>query len=140
MSKQSVRIPDGHPTFGSTAVFDTFKYAPGVKAGGLLFVAGQVGLRADGSVPESAAEQADWAFRRLGVVLDSAGLGFADLVEIVSYHVDVERELASFREVKDRYITGDFPAWTILGVAALARPALRVEIRAVAALKTAQAG
>ncbi|MCY1247029.1 RutC family protein YjgH [compost metagenome] len=103
-------------------------------------MAGQVGLRADGSVPESASEQADWAFRRLGVVLESAGLGFADLVEIVSYHVDVEHELAGFREVKDRYITEDFPAWTILGVAALARPALRVEIRAVAALKTAQAG
>jgi enamine deaminase RidA (YjgF/YER057c/UK114 family) len=137
MSKKSItRVPDAHPEFGSTAVFDTFKYSAGVKAGGLLFVAGQVGLRPDGSVPETAAEQADWAFRRLGVVLESEGLGFGDLVEIVSYHVNIDSQLADFREVKDRYIKADYPAWTILGVAALARASLLVEIRAVAALKT----
>ena len=41
----------------------------------------------------------------------------------------------TFREVKERYITADFPAWTILGVASLARPNLLIEIKAVAAAK-----
>ncbi len=135
MSERITRVPDGHPEFGSTAVFDAFKYSAGVKAGGLLFVAGQIGVRPDGSVPETAAEQADWAFRRLGVVLEAEGLGFRDLVEIVTYHVNIDGQLADFREVKDRYIQQDYPAWTILGVAALARASLLVEIRAVAALR-----
>ncbi|NPT55175.1 RidA family protein [Paraburkholderia elongata] len=44
---------------------------------------------------------------------------------------------AAFREIKDRYIKVDAPAWTILGVAALARPTLFVEIKAVAATRAA---
>lgn len=136
MSKHIIQVPDGHPVFGSTAVFGAFKYSPAVKAGGLVFVAGQIGLRADGTIPETAQEQADWAFKRLGVILAAAGLGFGDLVELVTYHVDIDKQLADFRQVKDRYVTEDFPAWTILGVAALARSTLLVEIRAVAAART----
>ena len=136
MSKSIVQVPDGHPVFGSTAVFGTFRYSPAVKAGGLVFVAGQVGLRADGTIPETAQEQGDWAFKRLGVILEAEGLGFGDLVELVTYHVDIDKQLTDFRQTKDRYIKEDFPAWTILGVAALARPTLLVEIRAVAAVRT----
>jgi enamine deaminase RidA (YjgF/YER057c/UK114 family) len=132
---QRLRLPDDDPTFGGNAVFDRFRYAPAVTAGGLVFIAGQVGLRPDGSLPETAREQIELAFERLAAILRHLGLGFEDLVELVSYHVDVDAQLADFRAVKDRWITRDFPAWTILGVAALARPGLRVEIRAVAAAR-----
>jgi enamine deaminase RidA (YjgF/YER057c/UK114 family) len=37
--------------------------------------------------------------------------------------------------VKEQYIKSDFPAWTILGVASLARPELVIEIKAVAAAR-----
>jgi enamine deaminase RidA (YjgF/YER057c/UK114 family) len=53
----------------------------------------------------------------------------------VSYHVDLSSHLANFREVKEQYIKSDFPAWTILGVASLARPELVIEIKAVAAAR-----
>lgn len=132
---QRLRLPDDDPTFGGNAVFDRFRYAPAVKAGGLVFIAGQVGLRPDGSLPDTAREQIERAFERLAAILAHPGLGFEDLVELVSYHVDVDTQLADFRAVKDRWITQDFPAWTILGVAALARPGLVVEIRAVAAAR-----
>lgn len=132
---QRLRLPDDDPTFGGNAVFDRFRYAPAVKAGGLVFIAGQVGLRPDGSLPDTAREQIERAFERLAAILAHLGLGFEDLVELVSYHVDVDTQLADFRAVKDRWITQDFPAWTILGVAALARPGLVVEIRAVAAAR-----
>jgi len=130
---ERLRLPENDPTFGSNKVFDLFQYSPAVKAGGLLFIAGQVGLRADGSVPESAAEQIDLAFQRLGAILAHEGLGFEHLVELVSYHVDIDAQLATFRDVKQRYITRAFPAWTILGVASLARPNLFIELKAVAA-------
>jgi enamine deaminase RidA (YjgF/YER057c/UK114 family) len=56
-------------------------------------------------------------------------------VELVSYHVRIDEQLTSFREIKDKYFTRDFPAWTILGVASLARPNLLIEIKAVAAAR-----
>lgn len=136
-SKTTVVLSNPDPVLGSTDVFKTFNYAPAVAAGGLLFIAGQVGIRADGTVPACVEEQIDLAFQRLGAILQAAGLGFEDLVELVSYHVDVDKQLAAFREIKDRYIREDAPAWTILGVAALARPSLFVEIRAVAATRAA---
>jgi len=136
-SKTTVALSNPHPVRGNTDVFRTFNYAPAVAAGGLLFIAGQIGIRADGTVPGSVEEQIDLAFRRLGAILQAAGLGFEDLVELVSYHVDVDKQLAAFREIKDRYIKEEAPAWTILGVAALARPTLLVEIKAVAATRGA---
>jgi enamine deaminase RidA (YjgF/YER057c/UK114 family) len=67
--------------------------------------------------------------------IEPSHLGFEDLVELVSYHVRIDEHLATFREIKDKYITRDFPAWTILGVASLARPNLLIEVKAVAAAR-----
>ena len=134
--KTSTVLSNPHPVLGSTDVFKTFNYAPAVAAGGLLFVAGQIGIRVDGTVPASVEEQIDLAFQRLGAILQASGLGFDDVVEFVSYHVDIDNQLAAFREIKDRYIKENAPAWTILGVAALARPTLFVEIKAVAATRS----
>jgi enamine deaminase RidA (YjgF/YER057c/UK114 family) len=130
-----LRLPETHPVLGSTKVFQTFQYAPAVTAGGLVFIAGQVGLRPDGTIPDTPKEQIRFAFDRLGAILDSLGLDFTNLVELVSYHVDLSSQLANFREVKEQYIKSDFPAWTILGVASLARPELVIEIKAVAAAR-----
>lgn len=135
MSIQRTRLPEENPVFGSNKVFDLFQYSPAVRAGGLVFIAGQIGLRPDGSVPETAEEQIRLAFTRLGAILEHEGLGFGDLVELVSYHVNVGDNLATFRSVKEEFITGDFPAWTILGIAELARPELIIEIKAVAAVR-----
>jgi enamine deaminase RidA (YjgF/YER057c/UK114 family) len=132
---QRLRLPDNDPTLGSNKVFDLFQYAPAVKAGGLVFIAGQVGIHADGTVPERAEEQIELAFKRLGAILAHEGLGFEDLVELVSYHVRIDEQLTAFREIKERYIVRDFPAWTILGLASLARPNLLIEIKAVAAAR-----
>ena len=135
MSKiERLRLPDD-ATFGSNRIFDLFQYSPAVTANGLVFIAGQIGLRADGSIPEDPKEQIDVAFKRIEAVLKHLGLDFSDVVELVSCHVDVDSQLAAFREVKERYIRADFPAWTILGIAALARPELIVEIKVVAATR-----
>lgn len=133
MSKRVVTLPPAHPVFGSNKVFEAFRYSPAVWAGGLLFIAGQVGIRPDGSIPEDAAGQIDVAFQRLGAILQHEGLGFENLVDMTSFHVRIDEQLRAFREIKDRYVLHDFPAWTIIGVAALAHPSLLIEIKAVAA-------
>lgn len=132
---QRLRLPETHPVFGSTKVFDTFQYSPAVTAGGLVFIAGQIGLRPDGSIPETPKEQIQCAFERLGAILHGLGLDFSDVVELVSYHVDLHAQLSDFRAVKEQYIQGHFPAWTILGIASLARAGLVIEIKAVAAVR-----
>ena len=132
---QRIRLPENDPSLGSNRIFDLFQYSAAVKAGGLVFVSGQVGIRPDGTVPDSAEEQIELAFQRLAAILRHEGLDFSDLVELVSYHVGIDEQLSQFRAIKERHITADFPAWTILGVAALARPNLLIEIKAVAAAK-----
>ncbi|CAB3773678.1 membrane protein [Burkholderia sp. MSh2] len=132
---ERLRLPEDDATFGSNRIFDLFQYSPAVTANGLAFISGQIGLRADGSIPDSPEEQIDVAFKRIEAILEHLGLDFSDVVELVSYHVDVGAHLAVFRAVKERYIRSDFPAWTILGIAALARPELIVEIKVVAATR-----
>jgi enamine deaminase RidA (YjgF/YER057c/UK114 family) len=39
--------------------------------------------------------------------------------------------------VKDEFIPEDYPAWTVVGVTALALPELKVEIRATAVIGSA---
>jgi enamine deaminase RidA (YjgF/YER057c/UK114 family) len=96
-----------------------------VRAAGLLFIAGVVGVRPDGTLPESAAEQGELALPRTAAILRLAGLGMADLVEVVSYHVDLHDHLQAFMPIKDRYFVQPYPAWSIIGVAALARPQIK---------------
>ena len=78
-------------TAGGGTIFDKFQYSSAVKAGGLVFVAGQIGLNADGSIPEKPEQRFVNAFERLKLVLEETGCAMTDLVELVSYHVGSAR-------------------------------------------------
>lgn len=121
---------------GGGTIFEKFQYSSAVKAGGLVFVAGQIGLNADGTIPEEPEQQFVNAFDRLKLVLEETGCQMSDLVELVSYHVGLNTHLAEFAKVKARYIPAPFPTWTILDIAGLARPGLIIEIKAIATAKT----
>ena len=112
-----------------------FRYSPAVRAGNLLFVAGQVGRLDDLTVVEGKEAQIAQAFENLAKVLAAAGATIDDVVEMVSYHTDM-RDLPLFIQVRDRYVTRSdrYPAWTALGVTALAMPGLVAEIRCTAVL------
>lgn len=133
MKKQAIQ--SNNPVFatkdGST-VFKKFGYSPAVRAGDFIYVAGQIGLNPDGSMPENDEGQIVNAFDRLKIVLEEAGASLDDIVELVSYHVGLQKHLAACIEIKNRYIREPFPTWTILEIAGLARPGLMIEIKAVA--------
>ncbi len=133
MKKQA--IDSRNPIFatpdGST-IFKKFGYSPAVRAGDFLYVAGQIGLNPDGSMPANDEGQIVNAFDRLKIVLEEAGASLDDIVELVSYHVGLQNHLGKFVEIKNRYIREPFPTWTILEIAGLARPGLVIEIKAVA--------
>jgi enamine deaminase RidA (YjgF/YER057c/UK114 family) len=114
---------------------ERFHYNPGVKATGhLLFIAGQVGRDQNLNVIEGKAAQFVQAFENVKAVLSAAGATFDDVVDMVTYHTDM-RDLQLFMSIKDRYYTGEHPAWTGIGVTSLAMPGLMVEIKCVAMLK-----
>ncbi|MBN9041443.1 MAG: hypothetical protein BGP05_02340 [Rhizobiales bacterium 62-47] len=133
MKKQA--IESSNPIFatkdGST-IFKKFGYSPAVRAGDFIYVAGQIGLNPDGSMPENDEGQIVNAFDRLKIVIEEAGASLDDIVELVSYHVGLQNHLGRFVEIKNRYIREPFPTWTILEIAGLARPGLVIEIKAVA--------
>jgi len=133
MKKQAINSTN--PIFatpdGST-IFNKFGYSPAVRAGDFLYVAGQIGLNPDGSMPANDEGQIVNAFDRLKIVIEEAGASLDDIVELVSYHVGLQNHLGKFVEIKSRYIREPYPTWTILEIAGLARPGLIIEIKAVA--------
>jgi enamine deaminase RidA (YjgF/YER057c/UK114 family) len=133
MKKQAIQ--SNNPVFatkdGST-VFKKFGYSPAVRAGDFIYVAGQIGLNPDGSMPDNDEGQIVNAFDRLKIVMEEAGASLDDIVELVSYHVGLQNHLAGCIEIKNRYIREPYPTWSILEIAGLARPGLVIEIKAVA--------
>ncbi|MCG7625152.1 RidA family protein [Epibacterium sp. Ofav1-8] len=117
-------------------IFDKFQYSAAVRAGDFIYVAGQIGLNPDGSMPDDHAQQIRNAFDRMKLVLEAAGAGFEHIVELVSYHVNISENLGDFVQIKQDYIGEPYPTWTILEVAGLARPGLIIEIKATAYLPT----
>lgn len=114
-------------------IYEGFNYCPGVRAGNMLYIAGQVGIDEKLNVIQEKEAQFTRAFENVKVVLDEAGATFDNVVELVTYHTDL-RDLELFIKVKNCYFTSRFPAWTGVGVTSLAMPGLFVEIKCTAFL------
>ena len=137
MKKTVLEIPADNPTFAaSIGSYEKFGYSPAVRAGGLLFIAGQIGRRPDGKIGDTVAEQTELALQRTAEILRLEGLDMTDLVEVVSYHVDIQHNLEAFMAVKQRYAVKPYPAWSIIGIDALTLPEFKIEIRSIAALRS----
>lgn len=103
-------------------------------AGSLVFISGQVPVRADGTVvgTDDVEAQVDQVFRNLGSALAAAGVGWSQVVKLTYFVIDIA-DLAVVRAVRDRYIdAGAPPASSLVQVSALVNPAFRVEVDAVA--------
>lgn len=97
-----------------------------------LYLAGQVGIAPDGTVPASCADQAEACFANILAILAEAGMGPADLVRLNTYLIDPD-DRAAYGKVRDRHVAAPPPASTLVVVRALARPEFKIEIEAIAA-------
>ena len=95
----------------------------------MLILSGQIGMRADGTVPEDALEQIDVALENIFRNLQAANMGVKDLVKLTCYLVG-GIETTKRRELVAIKLPGHKPCSPLLYVAALASPNLRVEIDA----------
>lgn len=118
---------------GQQRLWDNFHFAPAViDEDGVVWCSGVIGTAADGGVSDDPAEQFRQAMANVGTVLDEAGCGWDDVVDITSFHIDLPEHLMAFVAAKDEFVSEPYPAWTAIGTTALALPGALVEIKVVA--------
>jgi enamine deaminase RidA (YjgF/YER057c/UK114 family) len=97
----------------------------------LVFVAGQVGMRPDGSVPATFAEQVEVTFANLLACLAAHGLGVEAVVRLGVFLLPGQ-DFQALRAVRERHFGAHKPASTTIYVPQLASPAFLVEVEALA--------
>lgn len=108
-------------------------YSQAVKANGMLYTSGQIGIvPATGELAEGGlAAQAEQAMKNLAAVFAAAGTGFEKAVKTTCYLADMA-DFAAFNEVYARYFVGK-PARSCFAVKGLPKGAL-CEVEVVAEL------
>ena len=128
-------VPDPVPAFASPSDLPApagYSHVVSIPAGGLVWTSGQVGVAADGSVPDGWEAQTRLAFENVGRALAAAGAGWEQVVKLTFYVVAVD-DLATVRRVRDEYVnTSSPPTSSLVQVAGLFRSDLLIEVEAVA--------
>ena len=109
-------------------------YSHAVSSDGLVFCSGMVGVDPSSGalVGKTIQAQTSRALQNLGVVLESAGAGFGNVIKVTAYLTDMG-EFAGFNEAYGEFFRVDPPARATVGVAALPLGAM-VEVECVARL------
>jgi reactive intermediate/imine deaminase len=112
-------------------------YCDAVRFGNLLFISGVPPTDAKGNVVGGAdvAAQARQVFVNMKAVLDAAGAGFADILKVTVYLLDVN-DRSKINPVRKEFFGAARPASTLIGVRELAIPGMKVEIEAVVGLRS----
>jgi 2-iminobutanoate/2-iminopropanoate deaminase len=106
-------------------------YTDAVRWGDMLFVSGVAPLdRAGGLVGDDAAAQTRQIFENMKLVLDAAGAHFRDVLRVTVYLTDVDDRKA-INPIRQEYFGAARPASTLIEVAGLAVPGMKVEIEAI---------
>lgn len=109
-------------------------YSQAVKAGGLLWCSGQLGLLpATGAfASDDTAQQAEQCLRNLDAICREAGTGLSKAIRCTIYLTDLA-DFAAVNAVYARWFEAPFPARATVQVSALPKGA-RIEIDAVVGL------
>ena len=116
------------------APFQGAPYSQAIKAGGFVFVAGQVGITPDNPVPvgDTIQEQTEQTLTNLRAILEAAGSGMDRLVKTTVFLTNLD-DFQGMNEVYARHVGDQPPARSTFEVSKLP-PGLLVEIEAIAAL------
>jgi enamine deaminase RidA (YjgF/YER057c/UK114 family) len=109
-------------------------YAHIVKAGKILFIAGQVGATADGRLAgPGMREQTEQVLKNLQTALASQGLDFGHVAKITIFTTSIaEFRAPEVAEVRARFFGQNRPASTLVQIQQLASPDYKIEIEAIA--------
>jgi enamine deaminase RidA (YjgF/YER057c/UK114 family) len=119
------------------ALYEAHGYSAAVRSDDLLFVSGQVGSRADGSPERDFEAQVRLAFANLEATLLAGGCGFDDILDVMTFHTDPERQLETVLAVKaEIFERPPHASWTAIGVNWLA--GFDFEIKVIARIPKAR--
>ncbi|MCC6706567.1 MAG: RidA family protein [Gammaproteobacteria bacterium] len=98
----------------------------------ILYIAGQVGIRQDGSLPDTLEGQAEQAWANVMACVQGAGMSAQNIVKITAYLVDAD-DYGAFAAARARHLGEARPASTAILIKGLLKPEWRYEIEAIAA-------
>lgn len=101
----------------------------------MAFISGQVGVDVDGNSADDFEGQCKQVLSNLERALEAVGMEITDLVRLNAFITDAD-DVGAFRDIRDSWSGGHPAASTLVVVSALASPAWKVEIEAVAARAT----
>lgn len=112
------------------AFMEQFGFSEAVIHGDTVYLSGVIA----GPPPEvmTREEAYDRTFQYIGSVLERAGSSWDDVIDITTYHTDIDASLPALAEVKNRYVKAPFPAWTAIDIDRLYAPEGEVEIKVTA--------
>lgn len=100
-------------------------------ADGIAYIAGMTAGGDPAAVAGDEYVQARAIFGKIRHLIEAAGGSMADVVKLTIFVTDISRREKVW-QARREFFTGDFPVSTLVQVAALAQPALKVEIDAIA--------
>jgi enamine deaminase RidA (YjgF/YER057c/UK114 family) len=118
----SLAVPEPAPgTWSNCLVID-----------GVAYIAGMIARDKDGNVVEGDEyQQAQIVFAKIRSLVEAAGGIMADVVKVTIFVTDIKQRQKIWKARREVF-TGDFPVSTLVQVAALAEPTVKVEIDAIA--------
>ncbi|PCJ43633.1 MAG: enamine deaminase RidA [SAR86 cluster bacterium] len=96
----------------------------------LLFISGQLGIKPDGSTPNTIEGQSDQVFSNIVTILKSQGLGVENIVKLTTFIV-AGQDGQAVRNARIKYLGAHRPASTAVYISQLVDPAWFVEVEAV---------
>lgn len=97
-----------------------------------LYLSGQVGIEADGSIPADFDRQAELTWDYIERLLADHGMTMANLVKVHGYLTSPEH-VAGYKKWRDLRMPESPPASTVVIVSGFVAPGLLIEVDAVAA-------
>jgi len=98
-----------------------------------LYLAGQIGKKPDGTIPESLEEQDEQIWKNVICVLEDAGFGVENIVKLNVLSTDPDGKSAHMKN-RAKYLNDDhIPASTWANISSLASPQLLIELEVIAA-------
>jgi 2-iminobutanoate/2-iminopropanoate deaminase len=127
VTREAVRTPNAPQAIGP--------YSQAIRAGGLLFLSGQIPLDPGSAtlVGDDIAAQTRRVLENIGGILGAAGLGYADVVKTTVFLLDMN-EFAAMNAVYGEFVPDPPPARSTVQVSRLPRD-VRVEIDAIAIVR-----
>ncbi len=100
---------------GARKFQEDWGFSDAVVTGDTIYLSGiVVGMR-DGDTDMAAAYERVYA--RIDSILKRAGASWDDVVDMTSFHTDVEGQIQAMVSAQKRYVKAPPPAWTAIGVA-----------------------